>query len=488
MKQQVIVVGAGNAGLVAGIAAAEGGAEVTILEKAPEPERGGNTRYTAALVRFGFDSVAEVRELLPQITEKEWAEVVVDPYTRDTFTEAIMHTSQGFADPDMTDWLVSESLDILRWMQDRGITWEFATYLTTAEGGSRAYRNGLVLQGAGGGEGLSAMEFAAAERAGCRVRYGCAATDLVTDGEGSVVGVRVRDADGSVTELRGQVVLANGGFEANPEMRTRYLGPEWNLVKVRGVPYNTGELLDAALRAGAQAYGHWADCHAAPIDVNSPAQGSLATGERTNRTSFLYGVILNSACERFIDEGRDWAPQNYVAVGKTVLKQPGGVGYQLFDSKVFDLVDRKYDDATVFEADDLTTLAERAGLDPGRFTEAVRAFNDAVDDATPFDPAVKDGKGTRGVHPPKSNWAQRIDAPPYRLYPYTGGITFTFGGLRVDRGSRVLHAGTGLPIPGLYAVGEMTGGFFYHSYPAGSGLVCGAVTGRAAGISAAQRP
>jgi tricarballylate dehydrogenase len=484
MQKRVIVVGAGNAALVAALAATDAGAQVTVLEKAPEAQRGGNTRYTAGLVRFAFDELSAVDELLDSDVAGN-GDVTVEPYTAETFTAAIMHTSRGEADSSLTEWLVSESLDVLRWMKAHGVEFEFAQYLTTAEGGKTVYRNGLVLQSKGGGEGLTAMEFAAVEKAGCEIRYGTAAVDLLTDGDGSVIGVRTRDSEGHTGEIFGEVVLGSGGFEANPEMRTRYLGPEWNLVKVRGVPYNTGELLDAALRVGAAAYGHWADCHAAPIDVNSPKQGTLDTGERTNRTSFLFGIAVNERGERFIDEGRDWAPQNYVAVGKTVLKQPNGVGYQLFDAKVAHLLDARYADATVHTADTLPELALAAGIDLDAFARTVEEYNDAVDDTVPFDNTIKDGRATRDIDPPKSNWAQRIDTPPYTLYPFTGGITFTFGGLRIDHDARVLDAGTGTPIPGLYAIGEMTGGFFYHSYPAGSGLVCGSVTGRAAGKAAA---
>ncbi len=484
MAKRVIVVGAGNAALVAALAASDAGVDVTVLEKAPRDQRGGNTRYTAGLVRFAFDELSTVDELLGNDAATSGA-VTVEPYTAETFTNAIMQTSKGEADPDLTEWLVSESQDVLRWMKDHGIDFEFAQYLTTAEGGKTVYRNGLVLQSAGGGEGLTAMEFAAVERAGCEIRYGTAAIDLIRDDIGGVVGVRIRNDSGYTEDLYGEVILGCGGFEANPEMRTRYLGPEWNLVKVRGVPYNTGELLDAALRVGAATYGHWADCHAAPIDVNSPKQGTLETGERTNRTSFLFGIAVNEQAERFIDEGRDWAPQNYVAVGKAVLKQPNGIGYQLFDDKVAELLDPRYGDATVYQADSLPELARQAGLDPEKFARTVREYNAAVDDLVAFDSTVRDGKATRGIDPQKSNWAQRIDTPPFRLYPFTGGITFTFGGLRIDRGARVLDAGTGTPIPGLYAIGEMTGGFFYHSYPAGSGLVCGSVTGRAAGVAAA---
>jgi succinate dehydrogenase/fumarate reductase flavoprotein subunit len=102
----------------------------------------------------------------------------------------------------------------------------------------------------------------------------------------------------------------------------------------------------------------------------------------------------------------------------------------------------------------------------------------------PFDPAVKDGMEASGLVPPKSNWAQRLDAPPYLCFPVTCSITFTFGGVAITPDARVVDV-EGRPIPGLYACGELVGGLFYHNYPGGSGLMSGAVFGRLAGRGAA---
>ena len=103
----------------------------------------------------------------------------------------------------------------------------------------------------------------------------------------------------------------------------------------------------------------------------------------------------------------------------------------------------------------------------------------------PFDPTVKDGRGTRGIAPQKSNWANRIETPPFEAYAVTCGITFTFGGSPSTRSARV-QAVSGAPIPGLFAAGELVGGLFYGNYPGGTGLVSGAVFGRLAGAGAAR--
>jgi tricarballylate dehydrogenase len=138
---------------------------------------------------------------------------------------------------------------------------------------------------------------------------------------------------------------------------------------------------------------------------------------------------------------------------------------------------------TRVQADTIGELADGLGFDRERLKRTVRAFNAACGDA-PFDPAVKDGKATDGLDPPKSNWALPLAEPPFLGFKVTCGITFTFGGVRVDPGARVLDR-AGRPIAGLHAGGELVGGLFFHNYPGGSGLTAGAVLGRRAGASAA---
>jgi tricarballylate dehydrogenase len=142
---------------------------------------------------------------------------------------------------------------------------------------------------------------------------------------------------------------------------------------------------------------------------------------------------------------------------------------------------------TKVSADSLEALAPKLeGVNPEQFLKTVHAFNAAVKKDVRFDHTVKDGKGTVGIEPPKSNWAQALDTPPFDAYATTCGITFTFGGLRIDKETgQVLDVHLN-PIAGLYTAGEMVGGLFYFNYPSGTGLVSGAVFGRMAGTSAGK--
>jgi tricarballylate dehydrogenase len=171
-----------------------------------------------------------------------------------------------------------------------------------------------------------------------------------------------------------------------------------------------------------------------------------------------------------------------------VLEQPQQFAWQLFDAKVSHLVRDEYriKQVTKVKADTLEELAEKLeGVDPKGFLDMIRRYNAAVDQDTPFNSAIKDGRGTRGITPPKSNWANTIDTPPFEAWQVTCGVTFSFGGLRVNTSAQVLDTDL-KPIPGLFAAGELVGGLFYFNYPGGTGLMSGAVFGRTAGTSAAR--
>jgi tricarballylate dehydrogenase len=305
------------------------------------------------------------------------------------------------------------------------------------------------------------------------------------DATGGARGLVVR-RDGSNVEVpAGAVVLATGGFEANPEMRAKYLGPNWDVVKVRGTEFNTGDGITMALEVGAQPYGNWSGCHAVAWDANAPATGDRKVGDGYQKHSYPFGIVVNKAGKRFLDEGADFRNYTYAKYGKEILNQPGRVAFQIFDAKVMHLLRDEYRirETTKAEAADLSELARRLEIHPEGLGRTVRDFNAAVTDR-PFEPTVLDGKCTLGIDPPKSNWALPIDTPPYVGYAVTCGITFTFGGVRVSRKAEVLD-GDNQPIPGLTAAGEIVGGLFYHNYAGGTGLTSGAVFGRIAGRTAA---
>jgi tricarballylate dehydrogenase len=484
----VIVVGAGNAAFCAAHAARAAGARVVMLERAPEAESGGNSRFTAGAIRFAYDGVDDLKAIMPDLSDDEIATTDFGRYSADQFFDDMARLTQHRADPDLADIIVTRSLDTMRWLRDNGL--RFAPMYGRQAfkvGGRFRFWGGLTVEVWGGGPGLVAGHTEIAQARGIEIRYGTRATGLLHDGV-RVSGVRYRCGT-TLGELRSPaVVLACGGFEANAEMRTRYLGPGWELAKVRGTRFNTGDGIAMALAVGAMPYGNWSGCHAVGWDRNAPEFGDLAVGDAFQKHSYPFGIMVNARGERFVDEGADLRNYTYAKYGHEVLKQPQQFAWQVFDGKVLHLLRDEYRirQATRARADTLEDLAGRLeGVDPKLFVETVRAFNAAVRTEVPFDPNVKDGRCTAGIAPPKSNWANPLDTPPFEAYQVTCGITFTFGGLRIDGAGQVLDTDLG-PIPGLYAAGELVGGLFYFNYPGGTGLMSGAVFGRIAGTSAAR--
>lgn len=479
----VVVVGAGNAALTAALAAREAGAQVLVLEKAAAEDRGGNSRFTGGIVRFAHDGLEDVLPLVPDLTDAEIARLDVEPYSANTYVDDIMRLSEGKADPALTHVLVHNSYQTVRWMQSLGV--QFELYQTAVRQGGRIYfPAGAVIQFWSGGPGLTQRLFRAAEGRGIDVVYDAPVSDLLIATEGRIQGVRAQTPEGLMDIHAGAVILACGGFEASAERRARYLGTEWAKVHVRGSRHNTGELLDRLEALGALLGGHLDGAHAVPVDAGSPEVGDLNLGDLTARLSYPLGIMVNRDAQRFIDEGMDFKSYSYTVMGPAILRQPGGIAYQIFDQQTVERLETRYGSGSPpVIAETIETLAEKLGLHPQALVHTVQAYNHAVQDGT-FNPAIKDGKGTKGIEPAKTNWALRLDKPPFVAYGVCCGITFTYGGVMVNEAGEVMRR-DGLPIPGLYAAGEITGGIFYHNYPSGAGLMLGAVFGRIAGTRAA---
>jgi tricarballylate dehydrogenase len=486
-RWDVIVVGAGNAGLAAAVAAREAGARVLVLEKAPREERGGNTAFTGGLFRFPFESIEDFRALLPEYTQAELDAVDVGRYSQRDFANDLQRVTEGLADPALVKVLVSNAYPTMAWLRQQGVRWIMSMGRQAFKVGEkyRFYGN-LILESHGGGHGLSDSQFKIAEQAGVEVWYESGARRLLTNEAGAVTGLEIRTREGLRSLSAGAVVLAAGGFEANAEMRARYLGPDWELAKVRGTRFNTGEAIRMALDVGAQPYGHWSCCHAVQWDLRAPPTGYLPVGDLYQKHSYHLGIIVNRDGKRFVDEGADYRNYTYAKYGREVLKQPGRMAFQVFDAKLLPMLRDEYQikQVTKARADSIEELARQLTIDPAGLRATVDAYNGSIKEDVPFDPSRLDGRGTVGITPPKSNWAQRLDQPPFEGYAVTCGITFTFGGLRIDPTCRVLDTADN-PIPGLYAAGELVGGLFYYNYPGGAGLMAGAVFGRIAGTEAA---
>src|SRR5215470_8372506 len=407
----VVVVGGGNAALCAALAAREAGASVLVVEKAPESQRGGNSFFTAGGFRFAHQGLEDLRrDILPDISEEEARAIVVPPYTEDQFYDDLMRVTEGRADFDMAQHLVQRSRPTVAWMRSQGLRWilMFARQSYQVEG-KHHFWGGLNVEAVGGGPGLVEMQLERARKVGIEVRYSHGARRLLTDNQGGITGLVVRAPEGLIEIPTRAVVLACGGFEANPEMRTRYLGPNWDLARVRGTRHNTGEGIRMALDIGAQAYGHWSSCHAVQWDLNAPPFGDRRVGDMFQKHSYPLGIMVNVHGERFVDEGADFRNYTYAKYGREILRQPRRLAFQIFDQKVVPLLREEYRirEVTKAEAGTMDELARMLEIDPQGLVATVKAFNAAVGAGT-FNPAVLDGKGTHSVVPPKSNWAQPL--------------------------------------------------------------------------------
>ena len=300
--------------------------------------------------------------------------------------------------------------------------------------------------------------------------------------------MRVR-YQGRLRDLRAKaVVLACGGFEANAgdagALSRAELGPRQG---ARHAVQHRRRASRWRWSIGAAVAGHWSGAHAVAWDLNAPPFGDLDVGDRFQKHNYPFGIVVNARGERFLDEGLDFHSYTYAKYGGEILNQPGMFAWQIFDQKVTHLLREEYriPRITKEKADSFEALAERLeGVDPRRFLETVRAFNAAPRPEVPFNPNIRDGLATEGLGIDKTNWAQRLDTPPYEAYAVTTGITFTFGGLKIT-GNAEVEDTSGHPIPGLYAAGEIVGGLFFHNYASGTGLMSGAVFGRLAGRNAA---
>ncbi|HEY2326917.1 MAG TPA: FAD-dependent tricarballylate dehydrogenase TcuA [Gaiellaceae bacterium] len=483
----VIVVGGGNAGLCAALTAREHVENILVLEKAPESKKGGNSFFTGGRMRVPHEGIEDLVETF------DWdpsdLQVEIGPYPEEDFHDDLQRASRYQCDEGLARLIAGQARADVKWLTSMG-----AKFLR-AIGADDVKTAGNKLKQIGhddirhyeGGQGLVENLTKQCLTRGIRVQYETTARRLVRGVDGVVA--LIIDTPEGPKELRARsFVLACGGFEASTSLRTTYLGPGWDLAKVRGSEFNTGDGLVMALEIGARAHGHWSGCHSVAVDFFAAEYGDRVRGDVSERVSYHYGITVDRHAKRYFDEGTDIRAFTYAVSGRNLIEKADGFAVQIFDAKTIDLLRATYRTANVTkaESDDLRVIAAEMNLDPDTLVETIKEYNAGVPESGPVDYSILDGRGTKGIAPKKSNWAQRIDTPPYTAFPVGPGITFTFGGLRVNPQGEVIDQG-GAPIPGLYAAGEMVGGIYYHNYPGGSGLTSGLVMGRAAGRSAGQR-
>jgi tricarballylate dehydrogenase len=444
--------------MCAALAAADDGAQVTVLERAIPPFRGGNTRHTRNLrtVHHAADGY------------------VTGPYEYEEFKADLLSVTGDDINHRLAELTIAESESIESWMVEHGASWQAPLKGTLG----LARTNHFFL---GGGKSLLNAYYLLAREADVEVRYEALVTALEIEGA-TCRGVWVRNDSGSSEEFvaADSVVVAAGGFEANREWLAEYWGPAAHNFVVRGTSNNDGMVLRMLLDAGARRVGDPAAAHAIAVDARAP---SFDAGIITRIDAIPIGIAVNCEGVRFYDEGEEVWPKRYASWGKLIAGQPEQKAFAIFDSKVADEIIpglfRPYE-ARTFE-----DLAERLGLPPDRLTATIEGFN-ASCRVGRFDLTDKDECHTEGLVPPKSHWARPIDTPPFYGYPLRPGITFTYMGLAVDESARVLCGDAG-GFDNVFAAGEiMSGNILTRGYLAGFGMTIGSVWGRIAGRSAAR--
>ncbi|WP_308163065.1 FAD-dependent tricarballylate dehydrogenase TcuA [Nocardia alni] len=453
----VVIVGGGNAALVSALSAHDHGARVLLLERAPKAMRGGNSRHTRN-IRCVHDSGDEFNS---------------GPYLFDELWNDLCGVGTGPSDAELAEFTVRESASVPGWMSAHGARWQRPLHGTLHLGRT----NRFFL---GGGKALVNTYYRALARRGITVRYETTVTDFQIDGD-RCTGLVV-EADGLRQRVSARTVIcAAGGFEANLAWLQQYWGEAANNYHIRGTEFNDGIVLRRLLDSGARTAGQERGFHAVAVDARSPRfDGGIAT----RLDSIPFGVVLNRDGRRFYDEGEDIWPKRYAIWGRNIAEQPDQIAYCCWDDKVDELfLPPMYGS---YRADTIEDLAAKMGLYPVTATATIDEYNRAAPAEGTFDPTRPDGLATTGLTVSKSNWAQRLDTPPFRGVVARPGITFTYLGVAVDRSARVQRIGQS-PFANVFAAGEiMSGNILSSGYLAGFGMTIGTVWGRVAGQEAAR--
>lgn len=503
----ILVVGSGNAGFCAALAAKQAGIrDVLLIDKCPESWVGGNSYFTAGAYRTVHGGLSDVLPLVDNVTEQQASKIELTPYTHNDFAADLRRVCMGRSNPGLANTLISDSNAAVKWLSELGLQFQLSFNRQAYEiDGKIKFWGGLCLKTADGGKGLIHDLRLAAKRHAVKTLWSTAFLSLTRKG---TKGLNVwLDAKGSRHLLSTKaVIFAAGGFEANPRMRSQFLGPGWDMAMVRGTPYNTGECLEHVIKScDGISTGNWSGCHSVAWDADAdPEQGDRVASNEFTKSGYPLGVMVNIDGMRFVDEGEDMRNFTYAKFGRAILEQPDHTVFQIFDAQTIPwLRTEEYRPERVerIEASTIEELADEC-VDRGlrnrdAFLSTIRKYNEAIEahrqehPSVHWDPSIKDGLSTQssslGLAIPKSNWALPIHKGPFLAVKVSSGITFTFGGIKVDPATaQILRLSSGKPSPGLYCAGEMIGGLFYKNYPGGSGLTSGTVFGRRAGKAAAE--
>ncbi|GAB5437128.1 FAD-dependent tricarballylate dehydrogenase TcuA [Falsiruegeria mediterranea] len=452
----IAVIGGGNAALCAAMVAARAGARVLILETAPHPYRGGNSRHTRNFRCMHSGPLGPL----------------TDTYDEEEYLADLLKVTGGKTDENLARLAIRTSEECLPWMEGHGVRFQPSLSGTLSLGRTNAFFMG-------GGKSLVNAYYRTAQALGVTALYEAHVTHLELNGN-RIEWVDYTHLGQSHRITPKAVIVASGGFQADTEWLTRAWGPAAQNFLIRGTPYNRGVVLADLLDQGIDSVGDPTQCHAVAIDGRAP---KFDGGIVTRLDCVPFSIVVNKNAERFYDEGEDVWPKRYAIWGRLVAAQPDQVGYAIIDAKARELFM-----PSVFpplQADTLEGLAELMELPPAQLRATVEAFNAACGDTSGFHPTELDGVATSGIEPAKTNWARPISDPPFYGYSLRTGVTFTYLGLKVD--TRAQCSAQGNKIENLWAAGEtMAGSILGQGYLAGFGMTIGTVFGRIAGQEAAD--
>ena len=443
----VLVAGAGGTGLVAALAACENpDLTVTVLEKAPDP--GGNTALSTGMIPAAGTRLQEAKGI----------EETPEDMVRD-----ILEKNGHEADEAMVRHLAAESVNLIHWLVD---DWDVTLHLVDDFKYPKHSEFRMHAPAGNNGENLVA-ELVDLLRAQPNVELltNTLVTKLVHD-DGRVVGVVAGSRREEAIECR-KVVLATDGFAGNKRMVRDFCDEEIVDALYFGSDGNTGD----GIRFGAELGGDLA--------YMDSYQGHATVAHQTGMLS-TYAIIMNGGIlvnvdgDRFGDESA-----GYSEFAIDVLRQPGGVAFELFDERIFEKLQGQFDDfddavelGAYDHADTVAALCAVIGCAPDAATAAVERYNAAVADGDPDEVGRTDGVHTL--------------SPPFYGTKITGSLFHTQGGLVVDGDARVLRADD-TPVENLYAGGGVACGISGHGaggYLSGNGLTAALGLGRLAGIHA----
>ncbi|NET44742.1 FAD-binding protein [Okeania sp. SIO2B3] len=457
LMYDIIVIGAGNAGLCATISGIQRGARVLVVEKSPKYLRGGNSSLTMNF-RFPHTSIEDILFLIDKDDSRR-SELLKEykSYSPEQMYQDIMRITKRQASHEILTCLVRHGFETIRWLYSLGHRWEVKPNILSGS---------LPIRIKGSGSKLQEINFSVAERMGAHFLYDTELQDIAFNKE------KIEVVTSRGVFYSRNLILACGSFQANKTLRKRFLGEEWKDINLRGVPFNTGKGIELALKHQFKLSGDYSSCHATPqcSKFSEILPGDNEKSQNNSRYAFNFGITVNKKGLRFFDEHADLPNFLYAKFGSAIIKQPDAIAFQIFDSCSIQKVSHGYFlTNNLFRADSLRGLAYAVKIPVENLEMTIAQFN-------------QNFKNHRInlTHFKSKEKPSPIEVKPFYIAPVRAGLTFCYGGIKIDSSARIVSK-SGYVFRNIFAVGELAGGLYYHNYAGGTGLLFGSHFGRIAG-------